>query len=180
MTPAHTIPAERLADALHYLSARTVSHNLGLVRLYKALWLADVLHFRRTGRTITGATAYQKQRLGPVPNGALKAISTLGIQGKAQIFVEQTPMAPMKMLVALTEPSVEAFTPYEIHAFSVALDVVRNMTADEASEMTHDALWKEIAMAGQIPVASAAIGALEEPCDDEVELAAAGCNLLPA
>lgn len=177
---AHTIPADRLADTLHYLAARTLSHNLGLVRLYKALWLADIMHFRRTGRTITGATAYQKQRLGPVPNGALKAISALTAQGKAKMFSEPTPIAPMKMLVALSEPTIDAFDATEIHSISVALDIVRHMTADEASEMTHDALWSEIEMDGQIPIASAAIGELEEPNDDEVALAAEGCKLLPA
>jgi Antitoxin SocA-like, Panacea domain len=39
--------------------------------LYKILWLADLEHYRRTGRSLTGATAYTKHRFGPVPKDVM-------------------------------------------------------------------------------------------------------------
>jgi hypothetical protein len=149
-------PAPRLALVLHYVIARTVGCDFGAIKINKAVVEADSEFYRRYGRTITGAEAFQKQQFGPVPNGVLKAIGTLRRQKKISSSPVQTPSGEREEYVALEEPSVGEFSAAEIDVLNVAIARLLRFTARGASERTHDALWDEIPMFGQIPIRAAA------------------------
>src|SRR5215831_1677028 len=74
--------ANRLAALAHYVIWRCNPAELGTVKLNKILWFADLEYYRRTGHTITGATAYTKLPHGPVAKGILEALDGLEAEDK--------------------------------------------------------------------------------------------------
>jgi Protein of unknown function (DUF4065) len=76
------MPTNRLATLAHYVIWRCDPADLGAVKLYKILWFADLECYRRTGRTITGASTYVKRQFGPVPKGIMQALKTLEHEGR--------------------------------------------------------------------------------------------------
>ncbi|MBI1252086.1 MAG: DUF4065 domain-containing protein [Alphaproteobacteria bacterium] len=155
LRPSET-PAPRLADVLHYVIARTEAYAFGQTKLYKVLWFADLEAFRRNGATITGASHYQKQKLGPIPNGALKALKELKESGRIAHHPVSTPFGQKNTYECLTTPSLDGFSPEEIDIIGVTIESLRSLDSDEVSNLTHDALWDEIDMFKQIPISAAA------------------------
>ena len=151
-----TVPAPRLAPVLHYVIARTVGADFGAVKINKAVVAADREFFRRFGRTITGAASFQKQQHGPVPNGVLKALKALSVAGSVSKRSVMTPVGTRDEYLAHKEPDISAFTAEEVDVMNMAIASLERVTARQASEQTHDSLWEEVEMAGQIPVKAAA------------------------
>lgn len=149
-------PAPRLPLVLHYVIARAEGADFGRVKINKAVVRSDVEHFRRYGTTITGASSFQKQQFGPVPNGVLKALKSLEAEGKIAHRRVSTPVGEREEYVALEEPDISKFSAAEIDVVHLALSQLRHLSALEASERTHDALWDEVEPFGQIPVKAAA------------------------
>lgn len=65
-------------------------------------------------------------------------------------------MGVRQELLSLSEPDLEGFTVQEIDVLNMAIASLERVSAEEASDQTHDALWDETKMADQIPVAAAA------------------------
>ena len=58
---------EKFEEAVHYIcSTCTEEDRLGAVKLNKILYYSDMLHYAKTGASITGAT-YAKRQRGPAP-----------------------------------------------------------------------------------------------------------------
>ena len=57
---------DRLLCVTHYVIKRCDPAKLGATKLNKVLWFADVIYYRRHGRTITASDNYVKQQFGPV------------------------------------------------------------------------------------------------------------------
>lgn len=157
------VPAPRLSGVLHYMVARTTGAAFGSVKLNKAIVAADREFYRRYGRTITGATSFQKLQFGPVPNGVLVAIKALRAAGRIADQQVVTPAGTRQEMVALQEPDLALFSAEEVDVMNLAIAALERISAGEASEQTHDALWEETDLADQIPVAAAAFppGALD-------------------
>ena len=158
-------PAPRLVPVLHYVIARTAGRDFGEIKINKTIVEADAEFYRRYGRTITGAEAFQKLQFGPVPNGVLKAMGTLK---RAKIITPrtvQTPRGPREEYVALAEPETSQFTGPEIDVMNVAIALLDRYTARGSSDRTHDALWDEVPMFGQIPIRAFAFA----PCEVDQE-----------
>jgi len=149
-------PAPRLAAVLHYIVARTAGAGFGSVKLNKAIVAADREFFRRYGQTITGATSFQKLQFGPVPNGVLVAAQALRAAGSIAEQQVVTPAGIRQEMVALQEPDLAQFSAEEVDVMNLAIAALERVSAGEASEQTHDALWEETRLADQIPVAAAA------------------------
>lgn len=150
------MPAPRLASVLHYVIARSDGLGFGAVKLNKAVVRADVEYFRRFGKTITGAKSFQKQRLGPVPNGVLKTLKKLRDEAKITPRTVLTPSGERDEYAALVEPDLARFTAAEIDVINLSISYLQRLSANQASEETHDVLWEEADMLGQIPVKAAA------------------------
>mgnify|MGYP001447764621 CR=1 FL=1 len=160
------VPAPKLAVALHYVIARTHGLGFGAVKLNKTIFAADRESYRRYGRTVTGAVSYEKQKRGPVPNGVLKALAQLKKAGLVRDHQAMTSVGTRKEYLALTQPDLSNLTKEDVDVLSQAISVLRGLTADEASDQTHDALWDEVEMFGQIPISAAAFRPTE--IDDDV------------
>jgi hypothetical protein len=153
---AYEQPAPRLEAVLHYVIARTMALEFGAIKINKTIVGADAEFFRRYGRTITGANAFQKQQFGPVPNGVVKALASLKRAKKILPNPVYTPAGPREEYLSLEEPDVAQFDATEIDVMSIVIAGLQRLTANAASERTHDALWDEVPMFGQIPIQAAA------------------------
>ena len=151
-----TTPAPRLAAVLHYIVARTAGAGFGSVKLNKTIVAADREFFRRYGRTITGATSFQKLQFGPVPNGVVVAAKALRAAGSLADQQVVTPAGTRQEMVALREPDLGLFSAEEVDVMNLAIAALERVSAGEASEQSHDALWDETGLGEQIPVAAAA------------------------
>jgi Protein of unknown function (DUF4065) len=157
----------RLAALAHYVIWRCDPADLGDVKLYKILWFADLEHYRRTGRTLTGATAYTKRQYGPVPRGIMEALDTLEHEGKIAIAKENYYGRPKTMFLARSRPDLQEFHGDEIAIVDMMADVIcQKHTAASISELTHDALWEETAIGADMSIGAASVISGEITPDD--------------
>jgi len=148
----------RLAELLHYLIWRCDPSKLGATKLNKICWYADLDAYRRTGGTISGAQEYVRLQHGPAPEGVHRTLDALREQGKIAISKQTYQGRPKTMFVSQVLPDVQAFSSIQVSIIdSVAEAICSHHTAASISELSHDALWEEIALGAKIPVAAAAI-----------------------
>ena len=103
--------------------------------------------------------------MGPVPNGVVKALKRLTDEAKIAPRNVLTPAGERNEYAALAEPDVSSFTSAEVDVINLSISYLQRLSASRASEETHDALWDEIDLAGQIPVKAAAFP--PAPIDEE-------------
>jgi Protein of unknown function (DUF4065) len=148
----------RLAALAHYVIWRCNPADLGAVKLYKILWFADLEQYRRTGRTITGASTYTKRQFGPVPKGIMQALETLEHEEKIAKASHNYYGRPKTMFLALARPSLQPFDADEIAIVDMMADVIcQQHTAASISELTHDALWSETEIGADMPIGAASV-----------------------
>lgn len=144
---------ERLQALAHYVIYRRHPSELGKTKLAKAIVAADVMMYRRSGKTVSGANSVIKMQHGPVPVRFFEAIAALKNAGKVVERLTPTPAGTRKEYIWLQEPDIGAFTGDEISTLERAADhICRNFTAVGISEATHDALWEETPIGQAIPI----------------------------
>jgi hypothetical protein len=150
--------ANRLAALAHYVIWRCDPAELGAVKLNKILWFADLEHYRRTGRTITGATAYTKLQNGPVAKGILQALDGLEVENKIARSTENYYGRPKTMFLARCRPDLSPFAADEIAIVDMIADVIfQKHTAASIPEISQDPLWSEVEIGCDIPIGAAAV-----------------------
>lgn len=142
--------------------------QLGSIRLNKVLWFSDVTAYKLDGKPIT-REKYVKQQFGPVPVHVRQALAELE---KAKHIIIQEPRFSLEpwRFVALNErfqPSSKKakLTQGERNIAKAVLDMVLGKTANETSELSHDATWQAATMGEEIPL-HATLGAPGEITDD--------------
>lgn len=156
---------DRLAVVAHYVIARTLPQELGATKLNKVLWFADCLAHERLGRSLTGVTEYRRLDQGPVPDGLDNVLDRLAARGAIAQRVAPTPGYARKEFLALEEPPVEQLDAAEIDLLHIVIDFVRNKSAREVSELSHDALWTETPHLGWMKVAAGSVRIGESGAD---------------
>ncbi|MBM3578327.1 MAG: DUF4065 domain-containing protein [Alphaproteobacteria bacterium] len=151
-------PADpRTKNIAHYVISHTRPPELGATKLNKVLWRADIIHYRRYGKTITGQSSYIRMPQGPVPNFINQVLDELKAEGSIVERPVDTRAGVRREFVWLKKPSASVFTSSEIEAIHEAISIVCAGSATEASNNTHDALWLEFADGQQMPIRAAAI-----------------------
>lgn len=162
--------AEKLAELVLYVARRSEGDTFfGATKLNKVLFFADFLHFRKTGRPITGAE-YVKQEHGPVPS-AINAIKQRLLQnGSAAEREEPTGIYTQRRLLALRDANLDLFAPEEIAFVDELLRQLDGVTASAVSDWSHQlAGWRLAKMYETIPYFTAfMIHGGNEESDDEV------------
>ena len=162
----------RTKNVVHYIIAHAAPSELGAVKLNKVMWRADVVHYRRYGKSITGQSSYVRMPQGPVPNFVADCLGELKASGLVAERLVETMRGQRREFVSLKRPSVTSFQATEVEALHEAIDMVCMLSASEASERTHDALWEEFEDGRQMPIRAAAVASGElEP--DEIAWAIA-------
>ena len=162
MSKTENHPLDR---AVHYVIAHSVATELGKTKLNKVLWWADVEHYRRYGHSITRLDSYSRLQHGPVPHSINMSLNRLVENNKISIPLERATYAVFE-IQPLAGISPDCFKPSEIECLQEAIRHVTNMTAQEASNETHDPLWEEIGLGCDISIGAASIRALEIDQED--------------
>jgi len=150
----------------HYVIARTPPDQLGATKLNKVLWWVDCAAYRHWGASISGLDTYIRLPNGPVPDGIREALDLLKRSGCVVEQSRPTPAGSRREFIALKEPPVAEFSAEEIDLIGQVITAVCCMTAAEASNASHDALWEEIPHLGLMPVAAGSVVTREVRPDD--------------
>ena len=148
---------ERTSALAHFIISNTNPNELGKTKLFKTMWRADVLHYRRYGETISNLTAYMRMQNGPVPSNIYRVLDDLKARGK----VLERPVAVGDFirheLIPVEQADPDDFSPREIQAIFQAIEAVRPLSAVQASDMTHDVLWQVLENGDEMSIRAAAV-----------------------
>ena len=134
---------ERLRELILYVAGRSKdAPKFGATKLNKLLYYADFVSFAKYGRPLTNAQ-YRKLPYGPVPTSVdlLKA----QLQEARDIAVVYEGLAPytQQRVIPLREARLnEHFTPSEIALVDEVIQTLRDLSAHEVSDMSHDFAWQ--------------------------------------
>jgi hypothetical protein len=149
---------DRLASVVHYVIARCDPQKLGATKLNKVLWFADVLYYRRHGRTLTGVDNYMKQQFGPVQRNMLGVLAELKRDGKIIERAGDTPVGFRREYIWLKEPDLSQFKADEIDLLNAVMErICDGESAKSISEKSHDALWDETEIGAPMPIRAGAV-----------------------
>ena len=116
---------KKLFEAIDYFLRNTKSP--GLVKLFKLLYYLDMLHFRETGRSVTGLS-YRALPYGPVPT---------------QLYEEmRNPPDDMRAVLVVTSPPVQ----FDVTELAGPIRTVIKMKSVETGHLTK----RELRIAGEI------------------------------
>jgi hypothetical protein len=127
----------RFRKALLYVAQKgSIDPEFGLIKIYKALIIADILGMSTLGQTVTH-WKYLHFEKGPVPCDGHHILDSL----KEQDVVREmaVPIGPhiLKRLVVLKPVAASEFTPEELSLMDMAVGIVTARTASQVSEMSH-------------------------------------------
>ncbi len=129
---------ERLDELVLYVSFHLAdSPNFGMVALNKALFFSEMLHYVEYGHAITGAT-YTRQRFGPTLHQMLPVIRRLEASHDAVVRNVPVGTYTQKRLVAQREARSSLFDASELKTVNGVLNMCRNFTGTQLSEMSHN------------------------------------------
>ncbi|MXX20078.1 MAG: DUF4065 domain-containing protein [Dehalococcoidia bacterium] len=134
---------EKFAELIIYVAERCESHRLfGATKMNKILFFSDFIAFRELGAPITGAQ-YQALERGPAPVKLLPVRKVLEKQG--QIAIQR--IGGQERIVPLRDPDLSGFSASEISIVESVIDELRTLSADEVSDLSHEFLGWEAAIA---------------------------------
>jgi uncharacterized phage-associated protein len=142
----------KLLELIVFFSKNT--KHCGLVKLFKLLYYADMLHFKETGRSITGGV-YKALPYGPVPTDLYDEIKQPAADMASVVNFGQrvsdtdTPKpTPIKIV---TNPGVAHLTRREYRIAQQLVEMFRDATAEQISEASHarNGPWDKAKKAGQ-------------------------------
>ena len=156
---------DKLAAAAHYLIARIHPSQLGATKLQKALWFADCAMYARHGRTITGEERYVRKPMGPCSPRLESVLAALKSDGRIEEEHYVTMIGyPRREFRSIVEPELCCFEAEEVDLLMQVGTEIAKLTAQEASELSHDALWIETKPNAAMYVAAGAVRV--EPLSD--------------
>lgn len=144
---------EKLAEAVHYVCAKTPAERLGNVKLHKILYFSDMFNYLETGQPITGVE-YVKQKFGPTARHLAATLKGLEASGKLKVFQEEYFGYWKKAYVSQTPYVRSALSQPETQVLDKFIDYVADLSASEVSEISHDAAWESVSMGEVIPYSS--------------------------
>jgi hypothetical protein len=157
---------DRFVELVHYIVDRCEPHELGAVKLNKALWFADREAFIKFGRTLTGRE-YIKLGHGPVPKGVTRALDELKRRGLVEERRVRLIEYARREFVSLREPDMSGFSSAELDLVDAVIAFVRARTAGEISALSHDDAWDSFAAGEEIPIHVGAAAAFLAPVTEE-------------
>ena len=135
------------------LAILTVHPGLGSVQLKKALIIADALRLTLFGESLTGAR-YIKFPYGPVPDrDAANLLNRMYFdEGLIDIIEEPDGFVTKNSYFALQAPDAGLFSKEEVNIIKFAAGVALKYSASKLSDMTHDEVYNNTPMKGEIPL----------------------------
>jgi hypothetical protein len=163
----------KLTEMIVFLADRIRDCRLaGSTKLNKLLWFAEISHFRRYGRPISGAE-YQHLPQGPAPRALRPIRDHLVSTGQAALRTRPTAVGlPEDRLLPRRAPDMTVFSAEELATLEVIVEEYRDATGSELSDLSHaDAGWRYTEDGETIPFASALVDPEPEVTDEVREKA---------
>jgi uncharacterized phage-associated protein len=161
---------QKFLAAVHHVCARQNPSELGRVKLHKALYFADMLHFLQDGRPLTGVQ-YIKQQFGPTARHLAWALRELQTRGKLQIKERRFFGFPKTDFISTEPPKSDELSEQEKALLDAVSDFVCAHNAKEISELSHNAAWEMVEFGEVIPYYTAYSLVPTEVTDTDVEWA---------
>lgn len=140
----------KLKEAILLIASHCPPEELGNVKLHKALYFADMLHFIDEGRPLTGVD-YLKQKFGPVARHLTAALAELEAEGRLQITDQDYFGLVKKNYVPREQYTRVHLSDHEESLLREMADFVRGRSAKEISELSHNAAWEAAELGEVIP-----------------------------
>jgi len=134
------------------------SQKFGKTKLYKAMWQADLLHYRKYGETITGQDSYVRMDNGPVPHDMYAILNEL--QEKKLVFERKVHLFSGYVrheFISLEDADPASFSKEQLHSTQKAIQIISPLSAKRASSLTHDALWSSLYNGEEMSIKAAAV-----------------------
>ncbi|MEQ8768664.1 MAG: Panacea domain-containing protein [Planctomycetota bacterium] len=127
---------EKLKGAILFIASHSSVRELGLTKLYKLLYFADVAHLREHGETITGSE-YIKYEHGPVPSRGEKCLRQL--KRDRALETEKIQFGGYEMIEIRPLRSAEEshLNPDEIETLQSICRALGGETAKALSDLSH-------------------------------------------
>jgi uncharacterized phage-associated protein len=136
------IERQKLIQAAVFFLKNT--RNVGLVKLFKLLYYLDMLHFRETGRSVTGLD-YKALPYGPVPVELYRETQSPPPDLAAAVRFQSPPtgddvseQAPkFTKITAASDPGLADLTKRERRILSELVEIFRDVNAEQISDISH-------------------------------------------
>lgn len=147
--------ADKVTKMVHFVIANARPQDLGATKLNKVLWFADLMYYRKHGRSISGEESYRKLQYGPVLREMPAVLSTLKQRGCITELLVETPAGTRREFYELKPVDLAEFATDELEVLRTVIRWSAQHSAQAISDLTHDSLWEE--MDDEIPIAAAAV-----------------------
>jgi len=136
-----TFERHKLLEAIVYFA--TNAKHVGAIKLFKLLYYLDMLHFRETGRSVTGLT-YHALSYGPVPTELYNELNhpaadlAWSIDVRTRVVGHDETVAPSaKLIRPLIKPSLSHMTRREQRILAGVAEMFRDVSAAQISDLSH-------------------------------------------
>lgn len=162
-----------LGELVLYIAQKCSEHpKFGATKLNKILFFSDFLAFQREGRSISGA-CYMKLEHGPVPRRLKPVVHRLEREGAAAMEVKPLLGGRVqKRLRPLREPVLDSFHAKQIDLVHDVIEALKDATAEEVSEFSHNRIWEVAELNEEIPYEAVFICDDDSPSEEDNKLIA--------
>jgi hypothetical protein len=136
--------AERYQEAVYF----------GTAKLSKTLYYADFRAFERFGIPLTGMT-YCALKQGPAPEALLPVRGDLMKEGAIKIEKRVVGNDVEHRVVSLRPAFLDLFTGDELALVDSVIKELRDQTADDVADPSHDVRWRTVKLGDRIPYEAA-------------------------
>jgi uncharacterized phage-associated protein len=151
----HEIQFDRskFKEAVLVIARHCPPAELGNVKLHKILYFADMMTFLNEGRPLTGVE-YLKQKFGPTARYLSSAVRELEQEGRLTVETVNYFGFYKKHYNVHGEPKQGVLSDREVGLLKEIADFVRGKSANEISEISHNAAWEAAELGEVIPYQS--------------------------
>jgi uncharacterized phage-associated protein len=154
--------AEKLKAMILYISSHPVVTDIGLTKLYKIIYFADVTHLRETGESITGSD-YIKYQHGPVPSRGERCLKRLRKEGQLHSERQAYDNFEHIALTPLVDPPANVLTAAQSDTLDQVCRELGPETASQLSDRSHqEPAWIAASMQDKMPRELMYYGATED------------------
>ena len=161
----------KFKELVLYVANRSANDlNYGSTKLNKLVAFSDMVHFAKTGRTITNAN-YMKQPNGFVATCMKPALVALEQSGELEIKPTERYGRIAKVPVARREANIEDFKADEIATVNEVIEALKDHNNEATSRLSHDLTpnWNRLPVKAEIPWATILFPAEYNLSDEEVK-----------
>jgi len=131
------LKSDKLKNLILYLCVHPKVKSLGITKLYKLIYFADVAHLREFGESITGSD-YIKYEHGPVPSRGEKLLKVLRREGALTTETVSEHNKNRTKFTVLSHPDLEVFAESELQIVDKVCSEFGAKTAKFLSEISHE------------------------------------------